>query len=223
MLYDLKLTLDGLMTLAAGVIAFIAVMIQVRRSSHEVQRQLNAEKELRSDEQEREKRSLASALLLEIDHFYRGFLCRSLKLAQGATGKDVGSDMAFAIGISSPLDIYEGNTSKIGILGPEATTAVIRFYKMAWELTELWQRYVSCLKEGDPHQFSTPILTAIERQSLNLRFGALEACCWLLATTDLQSALTDICTIKDRYIIEGSAKSMNVPLHLPDALGPGTH
>src|SRR5260370_16815941 len=69
--FDPKLTLDGIMTLAAGVIAFVAVILQIRSSRKQIELQLEAEKKARTLESERQKQAVARALLFEIVNFYR--------------------------------------------------------------------------------------------------------------------------------------------------------
>src|SRR5712691_4873704 len=68
--FEPKLTLDGLMTLVAGIIAFIAVVLQIRSSRREMVRQLNVEKEARALEEKRQNEAIAKALLFEIANFY---------------------------------------------------------------------------------------------------------------------------------------------------------
>src|SRR5260370_41926570 len=69
--FDPKLTLDGIMTLAAGVIAFVAVILQIRSSRKQIELQLDAERKARTLESERQKQAVARSLLFEIVNFYR--------------------------------------------------------------------------------------------------------------------------------------------------------
>jgi sensor domain CHASE-containing protein len=78
MQFEAKLTLDGLMTLVAGVIAFIAVIIQIHSSSKQLQDQMDAQRDAEQDELERKKRAVATAIDFEIDSIYRTFV-RSVK------------------------------------------------------------------------------------------------------------------------------------------------
>ena len=215
--YDPKLTADGLMTLLAGLVAFIAVMRQINASSRETTRQLEARDAERRETQEREREALAIALLLEVDHFYRNFLTKSLLIAEGAKGKMVKADVALGLGESVPPDVYRGNTSKIGTLGPNTAASVIRFYSVAWDLTDTWQRYITCLKQGDPGGFSQNILSAIEAISTNLRLGALETSTWLWSTANRPALVLDIAPLRDKADIEKIARLKGLPLNLPGA------
>src|SRR5271157_2399405 len=68
------ITPDGSMTLIAGVIAFIAVIIQIISSSKQVQDQVKAQRDAERGEQVRQRKGVAIGLLFEIDGFYRSYL-----------------------------------------------------------------------------------------------------------------------------------------------------
>jgi hypothetical protein len=109
------LTLDGVMTLIAGLIAFVAVIIQIRLSSSELKKQLDADREVRKGEEERLKRAVTTAILLEIESVYL-LLIEQLR---GATFADQPLPTSFPV--------FEGNAGQLGLLHQETVAAVVRF------------------------------------------------------------------------------------------------
>jgi hypothetical protein len=128
--FEPKLTLDGLMTLVAGIIAFAAILLQIRSSRKEVQRQLNAEKESRALEEKRQKEAVARALLFEIVNFYafyrvyvRPFLDRvDVENCMPPTLSAPGSDF-FAV--------YHSNAGRLGAFQQMLVEKVVQFYGLA--------------------------------------------------------------------------------------------
>jgi hypothetical protein len=118
MQFEAKLTLDGIMTLVAGVIAFIAVIIQIRSSSKQVQDQMKAQRDAEREEQERQMQSVATAVLFEIDHVYR------------LISDQVHAD-DFNIRYLIPPNrfiVFEANAGHLGSLGSDLARAIVRFY-----------------------------------------------------------------------------------------------
>src|SRR5713226_7364552 len=68
------LTLDGICTLAAGIIAFTAVYLQIEASRSQIESQIRAEREQRDASQKLEVLAVEKAILFEIDDFYREYL-----------------------------------------------------------------------------------------------------------------------------------------------------
>jgi len=151
MQFEAKLTLDGLMTLVAGIIAFSAVIIQIRSSSKQVQDQVKAQREAEREEQERQKRAIAKALLFEVDDFYSNHLRGvydhyrtfdgAMERLPGVTGMDIRS---FAV--------YNGNTALLGILSDELVKSVVVFYDTARFHLLMVRDYKELLRE---YQYST--------------------------------------------------------------------
>lgn len=180
-----------------------------------LQKQLDAEKRAREDGQEAEKRALARALLFEIDHFYRSYLPRALKVAQAARGKQMNSLATLAIGEPAPFDIYHANSGRLGGLGFETAVAVIRFYKIAEDLKDHVSGYGECLRRGDSICFTDIFLNAIESVSQNLKVGALEACYWLCQTADLRIGSADIAVAGELTQIKELASQRQISINLP--------
>ena len=118
MQFEAKLTLDGLMTLAAGIIAFFAVIIQIRSSSRQLRDQIKDQRDAEREEQERQKQSVATAILFEIDHVYR------LISDQVHAGD-------FNIRYLIPPNrfvVFEANAGYLGSLGSDLAQTIVRLY-----------------------------------------------------------------------------------------------
>jgi len=140
MQFEAKLTLDGIMTLIAGVIAFIAVIIQIRSSSKQVQNQIKAQSDAEREEREGQKKAVATALLFEIDSFYRLHVREtheSLKRWSPATG-----DLFVAKSISpQPFPVYNGNASVLGSLDKDLVFGIVGFYGAATQCLSALRDY----------------------------------------------------------------------------------
>jgi hypothetical protein len=137
--FEAKLTLDGLMTLMAGIIAFIAVIIQIRSSSKQVQDQLKAQRDAEREGREGQKKAVATALLFEIDSFYRLHVRETNESLRGwspTTG-----DLFEAKSISpQPFPVYNGNASVLGSLDEDLVFNIVEFYGAA-------AQYLSALRD----------------------------------------------------------------------------
>jgi hypothetical protein len=135
-------TPDGVMTLMAGVIAFFAVIIQIRFSSRQVQEQLTVQRDAQREETDRQKRAVACALLFEIDGFYRWLLrdIRGFLRDVDPEKEDFRFLEAKPIG-TNPFVIYQGNASSVGELDVPVAENVVRFYMGAQACLYTIQRY----------------------------------------------------------------------------------
>jgi hypothetical protein len=121
-------TPDGVMTLAAGVIAFVAVIIQIRSSSKQVQDQIKAHRDAEQEERERQKRAVASAILFEIDSSYR-YLLRDVR--EFLRTVDPEKEELRTLGIKplvARFPVLDANAVRIGDLGEHAAADVVWFY-----------------------------------------------------------------------------------------------
>lgn len=118
MQFEAKLTLDGLMTLIAGVIAFAAVIIQIRSSSRQLRDQIKAQRDAEREEQERQKQSVATAILIEIDHVYR-------LISDQVHADDF--DIHYLIP-PNRFVVFEANAGYLGSLGSDLAQTIVRFY-----------------------------------------------------------------------------------------------
>lgn len=114
-----ELPLEGLIALYAGVIAFVAIMIQ-----------LEEERNAHVAEQERQRRALATAILFEINSFY----CDYVGGLQ-AVLRDMDVEGCKLLGMRMiPADtfpIYRGNAINIGLLEAALVGSLVGFYSDA--------------------------------------------------------------------------------------------
>ena len=151
MQFEAKLTLDGLMTLIAGVIAFVAVIIQIRSSSKQVQDQIKAQREAEGEERERQRRAIATSILFEIDSFRMIELdLVEESLASRNTAATSGPkvyNLPTAVGMRTNIsEIYKGVAPLLGSLNAKSVSAIVKFYSAAGTYEGLWRTYQYCLE-----------------------------------------------------------------------------
>jgi hypothetical protein len=139
MQFEAKLTLDGFMTLIAGLIAFTAVIIQIRSSSRQLREQIKTQRDAEREEQERQKKAVATALLFEIDNFYyyhlrgvRGYFEEIVRRRQLLEVVRVPPSL-FAV--------YQGNAARLGDLPDVVVEAIVHFYSKAAQFIALREDY----------------------------------------------------------------------------------
>ena len=133
-------TPDGVMTLVAGVIAFMAVIIQIRSASKQVQDQMKAQRDAEREEKERQRRAIATAILFEIDSFCvvdLDLAARSLA-RWDADRNNLPSATHLRTNIS---EIYKGISPLLGSLNAVSVGAIVRFYSMVGTYEGLWHSY----------------------------------------------------------------------------------
>lgn len=125
------------MTLAAGVIAFVAVVIQVRSSRKEVECQLEAERGERAQEFERQKQAVARALLFEIVNFYRYYFAHLRPLLDPVDTEDCPLP-SFGAPDSAFFAVYQGSANHLGAFERVLVEKVVRAYGLsAWLLSSI--------------------------------------------------------------------------------------
>jgi len=142
--FEAKLTLDGLMTLVGGIIAFAAVIIQIRSSSKQLDDQMKAQQESEREERERQKRAIARAIICEIDSFYRFDLEPAEK---SLSSRDVGVN-SFPTAMwkrGNASEIYKANSQILGSLNSKSVFAIVTFYGMVGSYEGLFRDYQRCL------------------------------------------------------------------------------
>jgi hypothetical protein len=95
--------------------------------------------------QERETGSVATALLWEIDYFYKIYIrnpCRALKNASP-------SNLSFYV---KPLDfagfaVFEATADKVGLFDPALVREIVGFYSMARSLLDTFRDYRDTLEQ----------------------------------------------------------------------------
>jgi hypothetical protein len=144
MQFEAKLTLDGLMTLIAGLIAFAAVIFQIRSSSKQVQDQIKAQRDAEREEKERQKRAIATAIICEIDSFFAIEL--DLVEKSLASWDGTSNNLALPAGLRTNVsEIYRGVSPLLGSLSAKSVNAIVKFYSMVGTYEGLWRNYQYCL------------------------------------------------------------------------------
>jgi hypothetical protein len=135
-------TPDGVMTLIAGLIAFAAVIIQIRSSSGQLRDQIRAQRDAEREEQERQRRIVARALLFEIDGLYRWLLRDVRDFLRGVNAKTetLSGLEAKPVG-ASPFVVFDANAARVGELEEPLVENVVRFYMGARACLYAIERY----------------------------------------------------------------------------------
>jgi hypothetical protein len=128
------LSLETTVVLFVGLLAFLAVMVQVE-----------AERYARAEEAERQKRGIATAILFEIDSFRtveldfveEGLACRD------AAGADLPTVFHFPrLGLRTNIsEVYKGVAPILGSLDAHSVSAIVRFYAAIGIYEGLWHNY----------------------------------------------------------------------------------
>ena len=144
MQFEAKLTLDGLMTLVAGIIAFGAVIIQIRSSSKQLHDQLKAQRDSEREESERQKRAVAAALLVEIDDFYEYFLRNLWEGRERIRGAiEVLNMPPLELGPipSTAFVMYRATAHRVGILSIATAKSVVGLYNFMAGFVDTYESY----------------------------------------------------------------------------------
>lgn len=123
--FDAKLTFDGLLTFVGGLLAFVAILYQVKHADRGLQRQLATEKQSRESETQERRHSYATALLFEMDNFYRVYVRQLSDSLNSWAGngppriKPVGTEW---------LAVYRDGAAQIGTLPIETIKPIMTWY-----------------------------------------------------------------------------------------------
>jgi hypothetical protein len=128
--FDPRLTLDGLMTLLAGGIAFIAVLLQIRSSRQAVERQIYEEKGTRAREEEGRRQAVAKALLFEIANFY-GYYRVYVRPHLDQKDPEACVPPSLIAPGSDFFAVYRGNAGHLGAFEQVLVEKVVKFYGLA--------------------------------------------------------------------------------------------
>jgi hypothetical protein len=182
MQFEAKLTLDGLMTLIAGVIAFSAVIIQIRSSSKSVTTQIETERHVRLEEDRRGKQAVARALLFETLNFYRTYK-EEVKKPLDTTGSHAVQFPTLGSPGPGAFAVYRANAGKLGHFDDEVVQSVVTFYVEAeWFVSTLQSFNWSVYRELELYKTitmgSTPVihLSRLRKRMPSLDQAALAAC-----------------------------------------------
>jgi hypothetical protein len=149
---------DGLLAFAGGALALLGVWWSNHQSVKNLQKQLEAERKARTEETERQKKAVATALLFEIDGFYATYLRRPRDLL---IEKEAAQDALPQFASIGPdqFPIYRGNASKVGELPTECVRALVGFFQRAESIVSSLVDYASSLdraREVESREASQP-------------------------------------------------------------------
>src|SRR5487761_909758 len=142
-----ELSADGLLVLAGGLLAFVAVMLQI----------------------DAEKRALATSFLFEIDGFYSEYLNpeERSKINHAVNNVQSRSTPLFSAWIGRPFEIYVASASQLGRLEQDTVRAIVQFYGRA-------STFVAAVKAHESLVNSSSINDSIGRENakVHIKFAA---------------------------------------------------
>lgn len=123
--FDPRVSGDGLLTFFGGLLAFFAIIYQVRQADKGLQRQLDAEKKARQDAANARSRAVATAVLFEIDDHYRSNIRDLLQVFETQAA---GVPIVLKPISANPLPVYAGNVTTLGELPSTLVEAIVQYY-----------------------------------------------------------------------------------------------
>ncbi len=113
------LSIGSLLALLGGTLAFLAVMIQIE-----------AERRARDEERESQRRTVAAALLSEIDIFYLRYWEKRSELFESwdKMKTDTKAVEVYKVIVGRPFVVYEASAEKLGTLGETNARWVVLCY-----------------------------------------------------------------------------------------------
>jgi hypothetical protein len=137
-------TFQGVATLVGVFVALVAVIWQVRSSSKHIQDQIKAQREAEREDQERQKRAVASALSAEIDDFYKFFL-------KGMWEQRTKICSPIALLMKRPAElgpvpstaflVYRATAHQLGLLGAATVKSVVGLYNFTASFVDQYEIY----------------------------------------------------------------------------------
>ncbi|MGA2608624.1 MAG: hypothetical protein ABSH01_14355 [Terriglobia bacterium] len=158
-------------TLLAAVLGFGAIWHQTRSSYRQLREQLAAQRDAEGEERERQKRAIATAILFEIDSFYR----IELKLVENTLSSwdSATEPLPTAVGLrGNTSDIYRANSVILGSLGAKSVSAIVKFYSMVGLYEGLFRDYQHCLDMAS-HGVNPAVNESCARERLNTIRGLI--------------------------------------------------
>jgi hypothetical protein len=170
--FDPRLTWDGLLTFLGGLLAFFAILHQVRHADQGLREQLRVEREARTREDLDRRRTIAIALLEEVRVFARRYVGPT---EQSVSGFDSDRGDPSAIDLASPQEnpfpIYSANASGIGEYGGELAGSLVTFYGLAgsfvWLLSD-WAKVRNQLYVAASNTQATVVARSVLRRVRDL-------------------------------------------------------
>jgi|GEM_PF-694174 hypothetical protein len=137
------LSVDGLAmvgtTLFAAATGFLAVLFQIRSSSKQLREQMRTQRDAEREEQERQKKAVATGILFEIDNFYVYHVGGAYDYIREVLQRRELPEVARIP--SSLFSMYQGNTGRLGDLPNEVVRVVVDFYSKAAQFLAVREDY----------------------------------------------------------------------------------
>lgn len=207
-----KLSLDGLLTFLGGLLAFFAILYQVRRSDRGLQQQMNAERRAREDEAEDRRRRVAIALLFELDSHYKSRVRDLLKLFEGQRNDSpplvVKPTGAYA------FPVYVGNASVLGGLPPVLVETIVNYYGLlrSYEATlgQYTQGYEMTLAGDSPigRALMAALVPRIKSEAAATTQSAYTACGLLCRFVDIEFRSPRIGVADDPHVDQSAHQNL---------------
>ncbi len=130
--FDRRVSGDGILTFAGGLLAFLAIWRQVRHADRALRKRLEVKREAHDEERERQRQALRLALLAEIDVFEEQYV----RVAQDAFEgwpPQTGDPLAVVV-VDPPADmfpVYRTNAQPVGEFEAGVAECIVRFYGLA--------------------------------------------------------------------------------------------
>ncbi|MGH9684518.1 MAG: hypothetical protein ACRD4S_13020 [Candidatus Acidiferrales bacterium] len=124
--FDPRLSWDGLLTFFGGVLAFFAILFQVRHADRGLKSQMDVEKRARNSAADERRRAVATGLLFEIDDHYRSNIRDVLQFLDGIRRDSAG--MVIRPISADPFPMYIGSVEILGELPPTLVEAIVHYY-----------------------------------------------------------------------------------------------
>ncbi len=174
-----ELTWDGLLTFITGILAFLAGLLaflgirsQICHADRGLQLQLDAEKRSREDDASSQRRAVATALLFELDNFYRGYVRGMAGEIGSLPGQVDGRHYVVTPDLppfrkvpSAPFPVYGANAASVGSLPSDLTAHVLRAYSGAQWILDRVADYQLAREQSFEHGNQAPYFT-FARKSL---------------------------------------------------------
>lgn len=142
---DWEPTFDGIAAIVVGLIAYFAVIRQIRASERQVREQLANERAAATAELDRRAKALAIALVAEINDFYqfslRGLYGRMKGWFPEESVTGVSTFPEFGALPSIAFTVYKSTAQDLGILNLRSVRSVIQLYGSMTSFVDLYDGY----------------------------------------------------------------------------------
>ncbi len=171
---------DGILAFLGGASALVAVWLSNRQSVRNLQRQMDTEKHARDEELEARKRSVATAILFEIDNFYSHHLSDREDLYDRWEKAKVHPNAVerFAVLAGESFAVYTASAHMLGDLGGKTARAVVKCYAALSTHIDLLRKYEGMLT-GPPEEqnlMKGVFQNAVRKSGESAVILAIEAC-----------------------------------------------